>query len=415
MDTPQTSLEKLRKMRFEGDELSMQASSAWASLCEAREKYGDSPTTAQKRALETLQAEYDRASAVSESHAREYKNALAALDDRTAAPRQVAPELHSYGQGDDLRAGLVPGQGPTIGQVVRAMATGRPLEGYGLLSSGVAGALPDYEVLGIVEAAMQESVVFNAGARVVPMAAPSVKLARVSVVPEVQIKPEAADRNLTDEPLEFVQEAMDAYSAFLYCTASLEALEDVANLEEVLTGTFARQLASAWDKYALAGDGNGQPLGLGMMFAADGVSEVDAGNKEPTYAKFVQAAGRVRAKHHQPSAVVVDVPVWTALASLTDKNDQPLQAPAAYGTLREFVSDHLPQEDYSCAVVGDFTRLIIGVRTNVQIEVDRMGAGFKSGHVAIRGYVRWGSFVDDPGAFAVIRGLKGANWIPAVS
>ena len=159
--------------------------------------------------------------------------------------------------------------GPTLGEIVRSMVTGRAISGYSLLSSGVSRALPDYEVLGIVGQALQESAIFSAGARVVPMDAPSVKLARVTSTPDIEIKPEADDRDLTDQAIGFTPVSMDANSAFLYGTTTLEAVEDVANLEETITGIFSRQLARAWDKaFALGGDGNGEPLGLGYMFAA---------------------------------------------------------------------------------------------------------------------------------------------------
>lgn len=403
---------QMRSLRERSDRATAAASEAWADLEQARKSYGAELTTAQQRALETLQAEYDRCSAEAGGAESEYKNALSLLDAPgagTASAARRIGELHSYGRGDDLRAKLRP-DGPSAAEIVRAMATGRPIEGYGLLSSGVSGALPDYEVLGIVAQAMEESVIFDAGARVVPMNAPSVKLARVTSTPDVQLAPEADDRDLDDQAPGFTPEVMDAYSAFLFCTTTLEAVEDVANLEETIIRVFSRQLARAWDKYALAGDGNDQPLGLGMMFAADGVSEVEAGNAALTgYGKLVEAVGRVRAKHHKPSAVVLDVPTWTALSMLADKNDQPLQPPRAYADLREYVSDFLPRDAYSCAVVGDFTRLILGVRTNVQLEVDRQGEGFKRGKIAIRGYMRWGSFVDDPAAFGVIRGIQGAD------
>ena len=278
------------------------------------------------------------------------------------------------------------------------------------MSSGVSGALPDYEVLGIVQEALQDSVIFSAGARVVPMGAPSVKLARISSVPDVQIRPESEDRDLADQAPSFTPETLDAHSAFLYATTTLEAVEDIANLQETITGVFARQLARAWDKHALAGDGNTGPLGLGMMFAQDGVSEVEAGNAAPTgYGSFVEAVARVRAKHHKPTAVVLDVPVWTTLAALTDTTKQPLVPPRAYSELSEYVSDFLPRDAYSCAVVGDFSRLLVGIRTDIQIEVNRQGPEFKKGGLAIRGFMRWGSFVDDPAAFAIIRGLDGTD------
>jgi HK97 family phage major capsid protein len=315
--------------------------------------------------------------------------------------------MPSYGRGDDLRARLR-ADGPSIAEIVRSMVTGRAIEGWSLLSSGASGALPEYEVLGIVEQALQQSVIFDAGARVIPMNAPSVKLARVTSTPAVQIAPEADDRDLDDVAPAFTTESMDACSAFLYCTTSLESVEDVVNLEETIVNIFAGQAARAFDRYALGGDGNDVPLGLGYMFAADGVSEVDAtGAPLAGYGKFIEAIGRVRARHHKPNAVVMDVPTWATLAMLTDQTDQPLVPPKAYSELAEHVSDFMPLDPggTSSAAVGDFTRLLVGVRTGLQIEVDRMGAGFKAGKLAIRAFLRFGAFTDDPTAFAIIRGL----------
>ena len=413
---------QLRSLRERHERLTAGASEAWANLEQARKGYGAEPTTAQTRALETMQAEYDRTAAESTGAESEYRDALSRYDgsgtgtasDTACGARRIG-ELRSYGRGDDLRAKMR-ADGPTLGEIVRSMVTGRAISGYSLLSSGVSGALPDYEVLGIVGQALQESVIFSAGARVVPMDAPSVKLARVTSTPDIEIKPEADDRDLTDQAIGFTPVSMDANSAFLYGTTTLEAVEDVANLEETITGIFSRQLARAWDKYALGGDGNGEPLGLGYMFAADGVSEVDADAEAPlaSYAKLIEAVGRVRAQHHNPTAVVLDVPSWATLAMLTATDDQPLVPPKAYSDLGEYVSDFvsLGAGSTSNAVVGDFSRLLVGVRTNVQVEVNTTGPEFKQGKVAIRARMRWGSFVDDPSAFAVVRNLHAVSLAP---
>lgn len=402
---------QMGSLRERNEQTAAAASEAWANLKQAKDQYGDELTTAQTRALQTLQAEYDRCAAEARSSEAEYKSALAGFDGTAGAVQagHRIGDLRSYGRGDDLRAQMR-ADGPSIAEVVRSMVSGRPVEGYGMLTSGAPGAIPDYETLGLIEQALQQSVIFGAGARVVPMSAPSVKVGRITGTPEVEIKPEAADRDLTDQAFTVVPEEMDAHSAFLYIEPTLEAAEDVANLEELIMRVFSAQLARAIDKYALSGTGVGQPLGIGCMDAADGVSVVDAsGAALAGYGKFVEAIGKVRAKYHQPSSVVVDVPTWTTLAGLTATDDQPLMAPKAYTDLSEYVSNHLPlvagPPMTSVAAVGDFSRLLVGIRTNLQVEVDRMGATFKQGKIAIRGRMRWGSFCDDPTAFAVITGI----------
>lgn len=407
---------RVRQLKERSERLTGVASEAYDHLKTAKESYGEAPSTAQKGALDTLQAEYDRAAGEARGAESELKDSfeLSGSDDGgKGAPAKRVGELRSYGIGDDLRHGAR-AEGATVAQIVRAMATGdhRALEGYSLMSSGASGAVPEYETLGIVEQAMQESVIFSAGARVIPMSAPSVRVARITSTPTVELKPEADNRDLTDQGFTFEPAQMDAYSAFLYTTSTLEALEDVVNLEETIVNVFARQLALAWDKYGLGGAGNDDPLGVGMMFPADGAGEVNAsGATIAGYGPFIKAVGLVRAAHHAPSAVVLDVPTWTSLAMLTATDEQPLVPPKAYQGLAEYVSDFMPLTTApvtSSAVVGDFSRLIVGVRTSLQIEFDRLGAGFKSGKVAIRGYMRWGSFVDDPTAFAVVRGITNA-------
>ena len=415
---------QLRSLQERHDRTAAASSEAWDNLTQARQNYGDQPTTVQQHALDTLQAEYDRAAAEASGAQHEYTDALERWSDNPggAAPasaRRIG-ELQSYGAGDDLRARIRP-DGPSIGQIVRSMVSGDSsgLQGYSLLSSGVSGALPEYEVLGIVEQALQASVIFSAGARVLTMNAPSVKFARVTSTPDIQIEAESDSRDLTDTAPGFEPAQADAYSAFMYCTTSLESVEDIANLDQTITGIYARQLARAWDKYALGGDGNDQPLGLGFMFAADGVSEVDAsGTTLDGYSKLIEAIGKTRARFHDPNAIVLDVPTWTALAMLRDNSGFEahtgayMMPPVAYSKLAEYVSDFLPQGAdpvTSTAVVGDFSRLVVGIRTNVQIEVDTMGSGFKSGKIAIRGRMRWSSFVDDPTAFAVVRGITTAD------
>jgi HK97 family phage major capsid protein len=402
----------MRSLRERNERTAAAASEAWANLKQAKDQYGDELTTAQTRALETLQAEYDRSAAAARSSDAEYKTSLANFDGSAAGSAQAVQRignLRSYARGEDLR-GQMRADGPTIAEVVRSMVSGRPVEGYAMLTSGAPGAVPDYETLGLIEQALQQSVIFGAGARVVPMSAPSVKVGRITATPEVEIKPEAADRDLTDQAFTIVPEEMDAHSAFLYIEPTLEAAEDVANLEELILRVFSAQLARAIDKYALGGTGTAEPLGIGCMDAGDGVSVVDAsGAALAGYGKFIEAIGKVRAKYHQPTSVVVDVPTWTTLAGLTATDDQPLMAPKAYTDLSEYVSNHLPlaagPPETSVATVGDFSRLLVGIRTNLQVEVDRMGAGFKKGRIAIRGRMRWGSFCDDPTAFAVITGI----------
>lgn len=417
------------RLKERSDRLTTRASEAFDALTQAQKRYGDEPSTVEKRAIATLQAEYDRAAAEAAGADSEYRDLLTRLAEGGggAAGRQTPKtshigELRAFPKGASVREGMRP-DGPSLGAIVRAIATGDasriPSEHRTLLTSGAQGAVPGYEVAGIVDLARQQSVIFDAGAQVIPMAAPGVKVARLTSIPDVEIKAEAADRDLTDQAFAFEPAQLDAYSAFLYTTCSLEALEDVGNLDQTIQSTFARQLALAWDKYAFAGDGNDQPLGLALMASEDGINEVDHFGAAVTgYGPLVRGIGSVRSKFHSPTAAVLPTTLWTRYAELTDGIGQPLQAPRAYAELPEYVSDFVPfgqgtGTDEDDAIIGDFTKLLVGVRTGFMVEVNRLGAGFKKGQVEIRGYMRWGSIVLDPSAFCVVRAMSTTPPAPA--
>ena len=327
-----------------------------------------------------------------------------------------AGELRAFRLGDDLAHGVgIAHDGVGLGAILRGCAlgdwSGVPVEKRTMLSSGAAAAVPGYTTLGIVEKAMAESAIFPAGAMIVPLTSPQAKVARVVTVPDVEFAPESADRDLTDGAFQLETGTLDAFSAWLYTTVSIEAFEDCDNLESVVMDTFSRQLSRQFDTSGLGGVGTTEPLGIGRMTnALHRVNEITGVGAVASYLPFVQAAGKVFGKAHKPSSVMLTTDTWTTLQSLVDTTHQPLMAPPAYGKLAEYVSDELPRDlglagDEHAAIVGDFSKLMIGVRTDMTLEVSRTGAGFKRGNVEIRGYVRFGSVVTDPTAFTVLSGI----------
>jgi HK97 family phage major capsid protein len=317
-------------------------------------------------------------------------------------------ELRSFGLGDQLR-GTLPTEtrGANLAAVVRGMATGDwshvTPEQRTLISSGASAAIPGASVLAIVEQAMQQSVVFKAGARVVGIDRPSEKVARVISTGAPEWKPDDADRDLTDQSITIEPADLTAFSAWLFTECSIETLEDAVGLEDAITTAFAQQLAILYDQAAVAGTGDDMPLGVGAMtHAANGINEMTAVGDLVGHKPFIRAAGTVLAKHHKPTSVMLDSGLWTELAMLQDTTDQPIQPPKAYTDLGEHVTDFLPAGN---AIVADWSKWLFGTRTNITLEVSRTGTGFKRGMVQIRAYVRFGAVVTDPTAFCRLSGI----------
>lgn len=319
-------------------------------------------------------------------------------------------ELRSFGLGDEMRDALRTTGEPSLAAVVRGMAMGdwshMTAEQRSLVSLGAAAAIPGASVLAIQEQAMQQSVVFNAGARIVNIERPSEKVARVISTGTPEWLPDTTDRELTDQAITISPADLTAHSAWLYTSVSIETLEDATGLEAAIQDAFARQLAILYDEAALAGTGSDMPKGLGHMTAgADGILQMPGVGVLTGHTPFVQAAGKVLAAHHKPTSVMIDSDVWTELATLTDTLGQPIQPPKAYVDLSEHVSDFLLDGD---AIVADWSKWLFGTRTAVTLEVSRTGAGFSKGFVEIRAYVRFGGMPVDPAAFCRLSGIEAA-------
>lgn len=308
--------------------------------------------------------------------------------------------------------------GPDIGlgQIVRGLGFGR-WDGVSseakamIVSDGAGGAIPGAITAGIVDLARQGSVLFRGGAQLMPIAAPSAKVARMTSAPAAQWEPESAERELSDQAFVFDAAELTATTAWLYATVTVEASEDVLDLDAAIMNHFAQQLALTFDEAGLVGTGVDQPVGLvNMGTSEDRVLEMNDLGEISSHVPFVRAVGAVKAAHHEPSSVVLTPGLWTELACLQDTTDQPLRAPAAYQQLTEYVTDFLPATggyamDEHTAIVGDLSAMTFGVRTGATLEISRLGAGFAKGAIELRAYLRIGWYLTRPEAICIMRGI----------
>lgn len=358
---------------------------------------------------DTIQAVQERAARIAdvEKNGREVRSF--GPNGRTYAERTTEPgALRAYGIADDIRSFRPASGEPSLGAVVRGLALGdwshMTAEQRALVSTGAAAAIPGASVLAIQEQAMQESRVFQAGARIVMIERPTEKVARIVNTGTAEWLPDTADRELSDQAIQVSPADLTAYSAWLYTNLSIETMEDATGLDEAIMNAFAQQLALLYDQAATAGSGSDMPKGLGYMSTvADGIREIPSVGLLEDHSPFIRAAGSVYGAHHKPTSVMIDPDTWTRLAMLADTTGQPIQPPKAYTDLTEHVTDLLVPGD---AIVADWSKWLFGTRTNITLEVNRTGAGFKKGFVEIRAYVRFGGIPVDPSAFCRLSGIE---------
>lgn len=93
---------------------------------------------------------------------------------------------------------------------------------------------------------------------------------------------------------------------------------------------------------------------------------------------FSTAVELVRTANGEPVAAIYHPRTAGALDRLEDTTGQPLQPPESFRALRRFTTTASPinqvqgsATNASDAIVGDFSQLLIGVRTEMRIEVSR--------------------------------------------
>lgn len=123
-----------------------------------------------------------------------------------------------------------------------------------------------------------------------------------------------------------------------------------------------------------------------------------------------------------PNATIFSPRTRGVLDRLVDSQDQPLQSPMSFNNLLKLPTSQVPNElvhgsaeNASVAFVGDFSKLMIGVRTNLVMEVTRVGSdsdssAFENLQIWWRAYLRADIQLMHPNHFCLIQGI-----IPAAS
>jgi HK97 family phage major capsid protein len=306
-----------------------------------------------------------------------------------------------------------------FGRIVRALALGdrRGLSGLEsrVLSEGTdsAGGYTVPEILAgrFIDRVRNAMVVQRAGAQTVPMTSDTLHIARLAqpTAPSPDIPTatwhveNAADITETDLLLERV--TFTARTLPVLLKLSVELSEDSVNVDEIIERELSQQLALELDRVALLGSGTPpEPDGIRNQ---SGVNIANFGGASPAdYDFIVDAIGRIWANNHTPNARIYNSSLATHLAKLKDTTNQPLRAPDVVTAVPQFITNQITNSgaspDDTTMFVGDFTQLLIGLRTSFRLEVSRTaGTAFERLQVWVRAYLRADVQLAHPEAFDV--------------
>lgn len=307
-------------------------------------------------------------------------------------------------------------EGPSLGSIMRAMITGpRNEEEQRALAEGTDSAggytVPTPLASEFIDRLRAASVCIRAGAQTVPMDSKTLRIARLESDPTVAWRAENA--TIAESDATFGAVDFDAKSLMGITVVSRELLEDSVNVAEMLEIAFVNATAVTFDQGLLFGSGSSnEPTGLAN---AAGLTQVDMaanGAALANYDKIIDTIYAIQALNAEPTSMIYHPRTGASLAKLKDANSNPLSVPQMVANLQRYPTTSVSITETqgtatgvtSSILVGDFRKMLIGLRAMLRIEVlkeryaDKNQYGFVWG---MRGDVQF----EQINAFARLRGI----------
>ncbi len=305
--------------------------------------------------------------------------------------------------------GIVTGDWGDVDPQVKAMSVGQDAAAGYLVPAPLSAA--------IIDRARNASVAFQAGALTVPMDSSTLTVARLATDPVPAWKEENASIASSTRPSEW-RSSSPRRQLSCIVKGSVELFEDAQNIEGTIEDSLGKALALELDRVALRGSGAaGEPAGV---LSQAGVTITSAVGSPADYVKFADDPTRTLrdANAAEPFTFIAAPRTFQSLDKLVtgisgDKTR--LAAPPAWSAYRRLSTAAIPINlgggtNESQAFVGDFSQLIVGMRTQLTIEATRVGGdagggAFSSLQVWIRAYLRADIALRHPAHFVVLDGV----------
>lgn len=286
---------------------------------------------------------------------------------------------------------------------VKAQSVGSATAGGHLVPTPLAGSL--------IDLARNQSRVFQAGAITVPMTASTHKIPRLTGEGAPVWRAENAA--ITDVDLAFDAVTFTAKSLNRLVKISVELMEDSdPGAGGIISNSFAAQIAQEIDRVALRGAGTAtEPRGVLNTGGITGTGHGANGAAITNYDWWLDAAGAVSNANYTPNAHIQAPRSSTSLAKLKDTTNAYLAPPASL--LPMLTTKNVPSNltvgtstDCSEIYTGQWDQLMIGIRTELRIEVLRERFA-DNGQYAFLAWFRGDVQVAQPTAFVVDTGVRG--------
>ncbi len=335
-------------------------------------------------------------------------------------------ELRMLRHGERLNGSNKPGE-LSIGRLIRGMATGKwdgaepERRTMSTLSAGAGGILvPETLSLDLIDLFRAESVLEAAGMGILPMPTQDVTLPVIASDPTAAWVGENQDFSESEGTLDYCK--LTALKLGVLTKVSLELVEDSPMAAQVIENLLAVAIAQEVDNAALFGSGVGEPVGITKDTRIEKIDLGANGAAITDYSKLLQAV-QILLENNVPTgpgeiSVIMSPREWATIAAFHESAGPYYEPPRWLSEKVTFrVASKLPvnltkgtSDDASQILVGRFSEMALGIRTQVNIEATRVGgdsgsSAFKKGQVWVRAYMRCDVAIRRPSAFVLIDGI----------
>lgn len=321
-------------------------------------------------------------------------------------------------KGESFGAGLSDGRsaGYGFGDYVAAMVRGT--ENHDIraaLSEGTDSAggytVPTRLMTQLIDAMRAKTSVIQAGAQTVRLDTQKTNIARLASDPSAAWRLEAGTVAESDPTFEQVQ--FNARSLAVLVKVSREVLDDTVNLNEALMNAFAKSMAVETDRVCLFGTGTApEPRGVVNTTNVGSVSMGTNGAALADWSKVLDTILELKQDNaNDPTAMILAPRTWRTIEGFVDSQGQPLRAPQSIERIPRLVSTTVPvnqtqgtANNASTIVLGDFMQMMLGVRSELRIEVlrEKYADTLQYGFIA---HLRFDVQLAHPQSFAKLIGI----------
>lgn len=248
----------------------------------------------------------------------------------------------------------------------------------GEASIGTGGAMvPTPLASEVIDLMRARSVAFAAGARTIPMTSQTLKFARIITDPVGAWRNESAP--IIEGQPAFDQLPLTARSWAMLCRVPRELLDDATNIDSQLRAVFGAAAGLALDRAILSGSGTPpEPRGIANTV---GIQTLDmgatAGALLLNWSPILDALLLLdTANAGDPTAMVMSPRSARAIGAYFDTTGQVLQPPPRIARIPQLVTTsignaetHGTAVNASSILIGDFSQVFVGMRTELQISV----------------------------------------------